>query len=783
MKMRRRAAGALALAMLAQQQAQAQEHQGGALLTVDIVGALPLAGLAIERKLLPYPVQAATSVAIAQAHGDNLADFMARNLNGVNVNEISGSPFQNDITFRGFRASPVLGAAQGISVYFDGVRVNEPFGDVVNWDMLPEAAIGTLLLVPGSNPMYGLNTLGGALALTSKSGLSHPGLEFDLSTGNAGRRRLDLAYGVHGAGGWHGLVAATVFDDAGWREHSAGRVGNMFLKLGRAQGATDWSVSLLGGRSRLLGNGLLPSYRWLDGALEPGLYETNRRAAYTFPDITRNRLLQAGFQLEHRFSERASLGASAYARSSRRTTVNGDISDALDDYVEDCAAGFLADGSAADPQACTLDRAQGAALHTALLNSTSTRQSSQGASANLGIRLRSHRVNAGVSFDRSEVSFAQFEQLARFTPERGVLADPEQAREASSSVTGDAGAMGVYATDTWPLAPGTHLTASARLNRAVVSNTLTTERGPQPHESFSYTKLNPALGVAHEAGAGVTLFANLAQSNRVPTVIELGCADPEQPCRLPVGLQSDPYLKQVVARTVETGARWQQHGATLSASLYRTVNRDDILFLSSGPSRQGYFSNFGQTRHQGADLSATLRRGTLTARLSYNYLDATYDTDGVLFTGPRTVQVRRGTRIAGLPKHTFKAGLDWKVLPAVTLGADAQLVSDLITQGNEDGLREDPEEGRLPQYADWRVHGYALLNLRASVRAGKRWEFYARINNVFDRRYETFGAIATDLFPNGQLLQPHEGPVDAAHARFVAPGAPRSVSAGLRYHF
>ena len=156
------------------------------------------------------------------------------------------------------------------------------------------------------------------------------------------------------------------------------------------------------------------------------------------------------------------------------------------------------------------------------------------------------------------------------------------------------------------------------------------------------------------------MFANVAQSNRVPTVIELGCADPAQPCRLPVGLQSDPFLEQVVSRTVEAGLRWHADDASLSASLYRTVNRNDILFLSTGASQQGYFSNFERTRRQGLDLAASKRFGQFDVRASYNYLEAVFDADGELFTGARNVSVTRGTRMAGLPRHTFKLAVDWK---------------------------------------------------------------------------------------------------------------------------
>jgi outer membrane receptor protein involved in Fe transport len=743
---------------------------------VEIVGVAPVYGLGIDRDLLPYTVQVATDSAIRKAGGENLAEFMAHNLSGVNANEVSGSPFQSDITFRGFRASPVLGSSQGLSVYLDGVRVNEPFGDVVNWDMVPEAAIGDLTLVTGANPLYGLNTLGGALAFRTKSGLTDPGGELEFSLSSQGRRRSDIAYGWLGSGGWHGFVGATLFDDAGWRAHSAGRLGNVLAKVGRTTGATDWSASLLAGRSRVLGNGLLPDL----------LYRDERSAVYTYPDTTRNHLVQGTFNLTHRLGRDSELNAVAYVRNSRRDTVNGDISEEYNDYVEDCAAGFAADGAPLAPASCGVTKAQGAAIHAGVMNTTSTRQNGSGASLAFGTRRGALRLDGGATLDRSDVEYAQFAQAAFVTAAREVVGDPLAPREPTSSVVGKSHTAGIYLSASMQVAPGTQLTASARYGHTRVENTLSNERGPQPAESFSYSRLNPALGFTHVVVPRVTLFANIAQGSRVPTVIELGCADPDNPCRLPVGLQSDPYLKQVVARTMEAGVRgrFQQDGVSgnYSLSLHRTVNRDDILFLSA-PSRQGYFSNFERTRHQGLDATLSRQSGRLGLRFSYSYLQAVYDADGELFTGARHVQIRRGTRMAGLPRHTGKLSLDWRLSPALSVGADVHAVSSLVTQGNEDGLLEDAEDGEAPHRADRRVHGYMLLGLRASYRPADHWEFFARISNVFDRRYETFGALAPDLFPRGRLLAPHEEAGAAGQARFVAPGAPRAIVAGLRYRF
>jgi outer membrane receptor protein involved in Fe transport len=752
---RRRAA---ALALLPWSLAQAQQQEAPAVASVEIVGAAPLKGPGVDRATLPYQVQMLDRAQLAEARGATLAEVMARTLGGVNINDVSGSPYQPDLSYRGFRASPVLGTAQGLSVYLDGVRVNEPFGDIVNWDLLPEAAIDTVLLAPGSNPAYGLNTIGGALAMTSKSGRAQPGLQVEASTSLGGRRRADLAWGASDSELRHAFIAASVADDRGWRDHSPARIGKLFAKAGRQGGATSWDLSLLAAASRLQGNGLLPSYRWEEGGLRNGLFEENPRAAYTVPDLNRNRLVQGTLNVVRRLAGRTQLSLLAYLRSSRRDSVGGDVSEAYADFVDDC-------GSAP----CSMDDAP----HEAVLNTTATRQRSGGVAAQFSRATRTHQLRLGATFDRSRVQYAQFEQDATFTAGRIVAALPDAAREPGPAVSGGTSVLGLYLADIWQIAPSTHLSYSARWNRAVVGNTLTNGSGVSAHELFTYTRLNPALGLAHRLDGDATLFLNLAQGNRVPTVIELGCADPLQPCRLPVGLQSDPYLRQVVARTAEAGLRWPGRDGSLAVSAYRTQSDDDILFFTAGQTHQGYFANFRRTLHQGVELSAQHGSGPFSVQLNYNFLDATYDAPGELFAGVRRVRVERGTRIAGLPRHTLKLGVQWKLADRLTAGADLLALSSLVTQGNEDGQRDD--DGNL---ADWRVSGYALASVHASYRTRGKWEWYARVDNLFDRRHASFGAVAPDMFPGGRLVS-----AAPSTARFVAPGAPRTVSAGLRRGF
>ncbi|TMH16775.1 MAG: Plug domain-containing protein, partial [Betaproteobacteria bacterium] len=155
---------------------------------VEVIGTTPLPGLGTALSDVPANVQVFGNRDFARQRPLDLTGFLDRNANSVGVGSGQGNPYQRDLNFRGFAASPLLGTPQGISVFQDGVRINEAFGDVVNWDLLPRSAISTIQLIPGSNPVFGLNTLGGALSVYTKSGAQYPGAAVELSTGSFGRR-------------------------------------------------------------------------------------------------------------------------------------------------------------------------------------------------------------------------------------------------------------------------------------------------------------------------------------------------------------------------------------------------------------------------------------------------------------------------------------------------------------------------------------------------------------------------------------------------------------------
>ncbi|MCC4600854.1 TonB-dependent receptor [Xanthomonas melonis] len=746
------------------------------------VTATPIPGTTIDAGQLPYMVQSANTADLSRGRSNNLGDLLQRRFVGVDGNDVQGSAFQNDLTFHGFRASALPGASQGVSVYLDGVRLNEPFADIVSWDMLPEAAITAVTLMPGSNPLFGPNTLGGAVVLSTASGLTAPGVQGELSLGSGARRRLDASYGVAGADGWHGFIAVTGFDENGWRDASEGRLGTLFGKLGRQGEQTDWSLSLLHGRSRLIGNGLLPQTRYTDEGPEPGLYRADRRAVYTSPDLTRNRNTLLTAQLDHRFDADTALHALAYSRVGRRDTVNGDIGEDYEEFVEECASGYAADGTALDAD-CGTARADADALPTGALNTTWMRQDAQGLALNLTGQWGAHALSTGVTFDRGYVRYRQFARDGWVQPDRSVWADPDAERTFFSGVRGSTKTLGAFVADTWAIDQATHLTAAVRWNRVVVDNILSTaEDGDRPRERFVYVKANPSLGLTHRLASGLTVYGSVAQNTRAPTAIELGCADPTQPCRLPTGLQADPPLEQIVSRTVEVGARWAPSADTQATlSLYRADNRDDILFLRAPDTQLGYFDNVGRTRYQGADLALQQRSGRWQWSAGYSYLDATYRSSGELLSGERVIALRPGLRIAALPRHNLKAAVEWQ-RDALTLGAGVRAVSGRVASGNEDGQVDNAEAGEAaPERIDIGTAGYALVDLQARWAITPRVSLFARIDNVFDRHYATYAAVAEDVFPDGELARPQDAPVETGPARFLAPGVPRQYVVGLRW--
>ena len=252
---------------------------------IEVVEVTPIHGVGLPKDKISANIQTANSVEIDAAQSLDLTEFISRNLGSVHINEAQNNPFQPDVRFRGFTASPLLGLPQGLATYQDGTRVNELFGDTVNWDVIPQSAIASINLMSGSNPLFGLNTLGGALSLKTKTGFTHPGHDIKLYGGSFIRRVAEFSSGGNNQNLSY-FLSGNFFAEDGWRDFSPSEVRQLFGNIGWQDNASTLNLSLTLADNELLGNGALP--------IE--LLELERSAVFTHPDRTENNMLMANLR-------------------------------------------------------------------------------------------------------------------------------------------------------------------------------------------------------------------------------------------------------------------------------------------------------------------------------------------------------------------------------------------------------------------------------------------------------------------------------------------------------
>jgi iron complex outermembrane receptor protein len=688
----------------------------------------------------------------------------------VNINEIQGNPYQPQVNYRGFTASPLLGESQGLSVFQDGVRINEPFGDVVNWDLIPQGAISAINLIPGSNPLFGLNTLGGALNIRTKSGRHFPDTEVQAYGGSWGRWAVEAEHGGH-SGDKDYYLWGNWFDEDGWRDHSPSQVRQFFTKIGHQDAQTDFDLSFTAGNTDLIGNGVAPQ----------SMLQQRREQVFTVPDNTKNEMYMLNLTGSHWMNDTLLISGNVYTRRNRTNTLNGDANDDFEGGPNDGETGANADLGSND--------------ETAVNNRTRTIQTSYGLGLQLTHAIEGNRFTVGTSYDSARSDFTQSSNEGIFFPDRSVEETDEN--EVENSLFGTTRTWSLYATDTYTLTQQLFLTLSGRYNHTQVQTQDRLDPTPPNLDGdFTYNKFNPAVGLNFNPSEALNTWVSWSQGNRAPSPIELGCADPENPCTLPNALASDPFLEQVVARTWELGARGRMGGSLgWSAAVYRTENTNDILFVSSSTSA-GYFTNFGKTRRQGLELGVNGQWRRLRWGANYAFVDATFEDSACLLSENNSsrgtsscasddeIQVSPGDRIPGVPEHQLNLNLDFSVSEKWSIGATVSAFSSQFARGNENnrhqaGTFTDNSGEERTFLGDGEVGGYMLLNLTTRYRLAPQWEVFARIDNVFDRDYATGAILAENPFDASGTFQTNSE--NWGRETFFAPGAPRAGWVGVRY--
>lgn len=722
--------------------------------TIEVIGTTPLPGIGTPIKDVPGNVQVHTGKDIDKQKPTDLSEYLDQNPTSVTVNAAQGNPFQVDVNFRGFTASPLLGTPQGVSVFQDGVRVNESFGDVVNWDFIPQSAISSIQIIPGSNPVFGLNTLGGALSVYTKSGSQYPGASIEALYGSFNRKQVTAELGGKGGANFDYFLTANWFDEDGWGDHNPSEVKQFFGKVGWQNEKTDFDLSLTAADNRLEGMQSLPvTY-----------IRENRAQAYTFPDINNNKLTFLNAKFSHFFTDDVLLAADTYYRRYKNTNLSSNNNN---DFGSIDPVTGIADGVEAFNDLSTIDQdGYGASVQLTLNNKFGARK---------------NQVTFGASADLGKADFTQESQEADFTPDRAAVAIGDF--ELETKVQTENKYYGLYFTDTLNLTEQWTLTLSGRYNIAKVSIRNKNDGAPEDDRlngDHTFKRFNPAVGVNFTPVEKVTAYATYNEGMRAPTPMELTCADPNAPCKLPNSFLADPPLEKVVSKTVEIGARGKfGEASTWSASAFRTDLFDDIQFISTSATgaNTGFFRNVGKTRRQGAELSAGTKLGKFSLLARYSYLDATFQSNFTVFSPFNSsaangdIQVRPGNKIPGLPQHTLKLRGEFEPNESFSVGANFIYASDIYARGDENN-----------QDSRGKIADYSIINLDASYKPVKKLELFVRVNNLLDKTYSNFGVLGENLFPQSagkQFVGPGNGEVE----QFQSLGAPRGIWAGVRYTF
>jgi iron complex outermembrane receptor protein len=744
--------------------------------TVEVIGASPLPGVGVEADKVPSNTTVLPAPDSAKDGPAAIGVQLDRQLGSVNANANQDNPYQPDIQYRGFEASPILGTPAGIAIYQNGIRLNEPFGDNVNWDLVPDFAVSRTSVIP-SNPIFGLNALGGALVLDMKNGFTYQGGSADASAGSFGRSQFTLQNGSQW-GDVAAYVGANAANDDGFRKFSSSQVRQLYADVGHQGDALDVHFSLTGADNRLSGVGPTPIQ----------LVDIDRSAVFTSPQTFHNTLLMPSFSGTYAASDTLALQGDVYLRAAERKIVNGNTTDA-----QVCAnPALLCLGDNTTPLIGT----NGLQIPSSVLGGGNPGELDLNTTIAVGLGGtaqatetgslfgRDNNLVAGASVDHADVTFRSVNQLGIIDPNTlvvtgtGVTIDQPDGSLAPVNLDTSNTYYGFYATDTLDVTRRLSVSAGARLNLAEID--LKDRLGTALNGNNEYIHFNPAAGLTYKILPNLTGYAGYAETNRTPTAGEIACSNPAKPCSLDNFLTSDPPgLKQVVAQTYEAGLRGHldldpnADAGRIEWHLgaFRTDLSDDIDNVPSALINSGYFKNIGDTRRQGIETGMRYRDKKWSVDANYSLIDATYQSHILLSSpsnpfadGSGNVHVAPGDHLPGIPQHRLKLDADYAVTDAWSVGGDLTIESSQYFFG-------DPSNQNRP------LGGFYVVNLRTSYQVTERFELFALIENATDSKYATYG-IFGDV-----TSTPLPGVANPSDPRFVSVGAPIGAFGGVRMRF
>jgi outer membrane receptor protein involved in Fe transport len=746
-----------------------------ALPDVNVVAATPLLGSGIDRDQVPAATQVLTGRDIDRTNVPSLTGAILDNIPSATINDTSGSIFQPDILFRGFTASPVAGTAQGLAVYVNGARFNDPFGDTVNWDLIPSIAIDTVN-VEASNPVFGLNALGGSINVQMKNGFTFDGADLTAYGGSFDRGSGVLEYGrqfgdfaVYGAG--------EITHDGGYRQTQSSDIYRLYTDLGWRHDAAEVHLSIDAADNSIGNPGASPVQE---------LY-ADPSGIFSGPNTVFNKYVSVNLNGSYAVNDTIAIQGLAYYQTLTQRVTNGatgqggPCDNGTGDLCNDDGTPVTTYGNAIVP-----DFLHGGTYSNLVLEGLQAH--SYGGSVQLtnDATVLGHRnhLALGASFDGSDSVFNAETLIGGFTtdgtqlfvgPPEVTQVQPDEGIQPVKVATVTR-YYGLFVADVLTLAPGLDLSLNGRFNNAEIDSH--DKLGTVLTGQHTYNRFNPSAGLTYHITPAVEVYGSYAEANRAPTPTELSCSSAANPCSLLNFFIGDPNLKQVVARTFEGGLRGRMPdlaGGRLSwnADYYHTKDHDDLIFQTALDNPNlAFYTNAGSTRRQGAEANLHFDTQKLHAVLGYAYTDATFQSPLLLGSASNPFadangneHVRVGDRIPGIPEHRGTAVVEYKITDRWTVGGNAILTSDQIRFGDEANLGKP-------------VGGYVIVDFDTSYRVTDNITVFGLVNNVTDRRYDTYGTygpIDAVPFPNvpGGVTDP----------RTASPGAPIAGYGGVRVRF
>ncbi|MEQ1709944.1 MAG: TonB-dependent receptor [Hyphomicrobium sp.] len=774
----------------------------------DVVRTTPYGNSEIAIEKVPGSVSTISAATIAESGSNEPQDVLQKNVPGIILSDAGGNDLRAQVEYRGFGAGSLNGFPQGLAVYQNGVRVNEVFGDTVNWDIIPKNAISDLTVLSG-NPIFGLNAIGGAVSVVMKDGFQFQGVEIDAMFGSYGRKQIGVQVG-QSSGPFAMYFAGEAIDEDGWRDFSPTEVKRAYIDLGFKQGGVEAHFNLT----------MAKSLAGIVAASPVDLLAVDRARTFTSPQTTDLEVFMPSFNASVKVTDTLTLSGLAYYRRFKSKVIdgNGFGGDICSEVLADATAAAILNGTPApsyaagvlDTNICSaeLDNNQVVAVESNNVNLDSTviaepfgvidRINTKSESFGFNVqaadksRIFGHNNHfvVGASYDQGKVDYRTSSEFGtigdRFVVAGTGLIIEEPDDFAARHVAVDTKYLGVYLLNALDVTDRLTLTFGGRFNYAKIDLEDLSGNFPDITSQHSFQRFNPTVGATFQLVPGITLFGGYSEANRAPTAAELACANPDQPCPIESFLTDDPPLEQVVSKTVEVGLRGKMRSndglqrLDWGLAAFRTVNEDDILFVSANVTGRGFFFNAGETQRQGLEASLKYKYGPLSTYASYSYIEATYQTPNEFsspnnpLAGPCTadptsncINVEKGDNIPGIPNHRFKTGFDYFVTPSWKVGADMMVTSGQHFYGDEANLLD-------------KLGGYTRVDLSTSYDLTSNIQIYAFAKNVFDRKYGLFGT----------LFDPAEAPAEVVSPTFtfndprsIVPAAPVSVYGGVKIKF